>query len=116
MHELSICQALIDQLENLAKEHRAERIIHVCVQVGPLSGAEIPLLERAYPFAASGSVAESAELQFEATPLIVSCESCQSETQASSNQLVCGQCGDYRTRLVSGDEMTLKRVEFEQSE
>ena len=38
MHELSLAQSLIDQLLDLAREHRAERINRVLVTLGPFSG------------------------------------------------------------------------------
>jgi hydrogenase nickel incorporation protein HypA/HybF len=38
MHELSLAQSLLDQLLDLAREHRAERITRVAVTIGPFSG------------------------------------------------------------------------------
>ena len=113
MHELSICQALIDQVENIARENEAVAVKAIWVQVGPLSGAEIPLLEHAYPFAAAGSMAEDAELILESMPIKVHCRSCGTESEATPNKLICGQCGDYHTDLVSGDEMLLARLELD---
>ena len=48
MHELSVCQALVDQLEALGKEQQAVRVVKLLVGIGPLSGVEPPLLERAF--------------------------------------------------------------------
>jgi hydrogenase nickel incorporation protein HypA/HybF len=113
MHELSICQALIGQVEDLARDNKAIAVRTICLQVGPLSGAEIPLLEHAYPLAAAGTVAESAELFIEPMPVRVRCKTCGVESEASANRLLCGECGDYHTELISGDEMVLTRVEFD---
>jgi len=113
MHELSICQALIEQVESIARENQALAVKTIWVQVGPLSGAEIPLLEHAYPVAAAGSVAEDAELILEHMPVRVRCRSCGGESEAAPNRLVCGQCGDYHTDLISGDEMLLARLELD---
>ena len=113
MHELSICQALIEQVEQLARDNQATTVTAIWLQVGPLSGAEIPLLEHAYPVAAAGTVAEHAELTIDAAPVRVRCRVCGEESAASANRLLCGVCNDYRTELVSGDEMILSRLEFE---
>ncbi|MDH3831910.1 MAG: hydrogenase maturation nickel metallochaperone HypA, partial [Gammaproteobacteria bacterium] len=40
MHELSVCQALIDQVARVAREQRAVRVSIIHVSVGPLSGIE----------------------------------------------------------------------------
>jgi hydrogenase nickel incorporation protein HypA/HybF len=113
MHELSICQALIDQVEQLARDNQATTVTAIWLQVGPLSGAEIPLLEHAYPVAAAGTLAEHAALTIEAAPIRVRCRTCGEESAATANRLLCGICNDYRTELVSGDEMILSRLEFE---
>ena len=115
MHELSLCQALISQVESIAQAHEAMSVMSIRVQIGPLSGAEIPLLERAYPLAAAGSVAEHAELVFEAMPIRVRCHRCHAETEATANRLLCGECGDYHTELISGDEMLLTSIEFDKT-
>ncbi|HHJ13648.1 MAG TPA: hydrogenase maturation nickel metallochaperone HypA, partial [Gammaproteobacteria bacterium] len=57
MHELSVCQALIDQLRGIATGHRAHRIARVRLVLGPLSGVEPDLLQRAWPLASAGGIA-----------------------------------------------------------
>jgi len=115
MHELSICQALIKQVEEIAKNHNAQHVISISVQVGPLSGAEAPLLKRAYPLAAVGSLAEHAELLLETMPIRVRCNICHEESEASANRLLCGICGDFHTELISGDEMLLASIELDKN-
>jgi hydrogenase nickel incorporation protein HypA/HybF len=112
MHELSVCQALVEQLESIAREQGAARIEQVVLRVGPLSGIEAPLLERAYPLAAAGTVADSAVLVIEPAAVKVRCTQCGEETEALPNRLLCGACGDFRTNLISGDEMILASVEL----
>jgi hydrogenase nickel incorporation protein HypA/HybF len=113
MHELSICQALIGQVEKVARENDARRVVSIVIAVGPLSGGEAGLLEHAYPIAAAGTVAEHATLTIETVPVRVSCRSCKAETPAQPNRLVCGDCGDWQVDVVAGEEMLLKRVEIE---
>jgi hydrogenase nickel incorporation protein HypA/HybF len=84
----------------------------VKLQIGPLSGVEADLLRQAFPLASAGSVAEAAQLVIEKLPIRVRCESCGAETAAEPNKLVCGTCGDWHTRLLSGDEMLLASVEL----
>lgn len=112
MHELSICQALLDQVEGIAKEHGATKVERIVLKVGPLAGVEPALLRNAYPLAAAGTLAEHAELIIEPAPVRVRCNSCEAETDATPNRLLCGLCGDWRTRLISGDEMLLANLEL----
>jgi hydrogenase nickel incorporation protein HypA/HybF len=113
MHELSVCLGLIGQVERIALEHNARAVDKIMVRIGPLSGVEIPLLRRAYTLACAGTIAANAELVTETQPLHVSCETCGVVSEAQINRLICGACGDYHTRLVSGDEMILESVELD---
>jgi hydrogenase nickel incorporation protein HypA/HybF len=112
MHELSVCQALIDQVESIAREHRALQVNEIFVEIGPLSGIESPLLEQAFDIASAGTVADGAKLMIRTLPIRVSCRECGAITTALPSRLVCGVCGDWRTELVSGDEMLLASLEF----
>ena len=112
MHELAICQSLMDQVESIALERNAQSVTSIVIAMGPLSGVEAQLLKNAYPIASSGTVAEDAELIIEHLPVRVKCTQCGSESDALPNKLLCKQCGDWRTTLVSGDEMMLMSVEL----
>ncbi|NKN32908.1 hydrogenase maturation nickel metallochaperone HypA [Marichromatium bheemlicum] len=112
MHELSVCQALLDQVERIADEHGATRVERILLRIGPLSGVEPSLLEHAYPLAAAGTRAEHAILAIEPAPVRVHCLDCGAESAAVPNRLLCGRCAGYRTRLVSGDEMLLANLEL----
>ena len=112
MHELSICQALLVQVEKIVSEHQARAAAQIIVHIGPLAGVEPRLLQQAFPIAAAGSVAQSAALHIEELPLRVHCDSCGAESEAQPNRLLCGACGDWHTRLISGDEMVLASVEL----
>lgn len=111
MHELSLCRALLNLVEPIARQHGAP-VTRVVLRIGPLSGAEPELLLRAFPQAAAGTCAEGAVLDLQSTPLRVRCLVCGAETDAAINRLACTACGATRTQLLSGDELDLLRVEL----
>ena len=113
MHELAICQALIDQVTELAQARNATSVSDIFVSVGPLSGVESALLQNAFPVAVAGTVADGAELHIDSLPVRVYCKDCDAESEVAANRLLCAQCGTWKTRLVSGDELLLKSVELE---
>jgi hydrogenase nickel incorporation protein HypA/HybF len=115
MHELAICQALMNQVAHIAAERNARSVVSIVIGMGPLSGVEAQLLQHAYPVASAGTVAEGAELVIENLPVRVSCTRCGAESDAMPNKLVCKACGDWRTNLISGDELMLMSVELERN-
>lgn len=115
MHELALCQALMSQVETLARDNQATKVISITLGMGPLAGVEEQLLKNAYPVASAGTVADGAELLVESTPVRVRCKTCGKESDAKPNRLVCGYCEDWHTELISGDELLLIRLEMEKS-
>lgn len=113
MHELSVCMSLLEQVAAIAEERSATNVTKIELNIGPLSGVESELLRNAYPIAAAGTVAENAELIIHDAAIIVSCSQCGAESPAKPNRLICGECGDFRTRVISGDELILKSLELE---
>lgn len=113
MHELSVCNALVTQVELIAAQNQAGRVARIELEVGPLSGVEPDLLRRAYPLAIAGTVAADAELVIDIPDVVVHCTECETESSVPSNRLLCSRCGDFRTQIVSGEELILKRLELE---
>jgi len=113
VHELAVCQSMLQQVQQIAAEHRATTVTRITVQLGPLSGVEAQLLSEAFPLAAADGIARNAELIIETLPVRVQCERCGAETEARPNRLLCGACGDYHTRLLSGDELLLASLELD---
>ncbi|BAU48733.1 hydrogenase nickel incorporation protein HypA [Sulfurifustis variabilis] len=116
MHELSVCQGMLAQVSEIARDHGARAASRIVVRVGPLSGVEPALLAQAFPLARAGTVAAEADLVVEPAPVRVRCERCGAETEAAANRLLCGACGDYRTTLTAGDELLLVSVELVREE
>ena len=112
MHELSVCQAMLSQVADVAARENASEVTRILIRIGPLSGVVAELLEQAFTIARGGTLAAQAELVTEPQPIRVRCSSCGSETEAGVNHLVCGECGDFRTQLISGDELLLVSIEM----
>jgi len=113
MHELSVCLSILDQVQSIAAERNADRVQRIELRIGPLSGVEADLLRSAWPMASAGTIAVDADLLIDEADIVVRCSTCDAETPAIANRLVCGECGDFRTTVISGDEMILQRVELE---
>lgn len=116
MHELSVAQALVEQIEAIARDRQADSVSSFRVRIGPLSGVVPDLLASAFTLAAAGSAAENATMELLDAPVHVRCQTCGAESEAALNRLLCGACGDWHTQLVSGDELILESVELQMPE
>ncbi len=112
MHELSLVQALLRQIDAVAKEHGATAVRRATVQNGPLSGVDSGLLASAFEAARGTGLTATTELVFETLAVTVRCRECGEVSIVAPNLLLCGRCGGFRTTLLGGDELLLRRVEL----
>lgn len=114
MHELSVAQALLDEIEAVSRPRRATNVSTATIKVGPLAGVDPALLRRAFEVARlARSVTFRTELILEAGEIVVSCLSCEREGPASPGDLRCRYCTSSRTSLRAGDELLLLRIEMD---
>jgi len=113
MHELSICQGLLRQVQQVAADNNARSVELIRLRIGGLSGVEPPLLERAFEIARAGTIASEALLEIEQGPVVVKCRECGASSAVEVNRLVCQYCGDWRVNVTEGEELLLLSVEIE---
>ena len=76
MHELSVAQALVEQVQALVVQHGAQGVARIRLRIGPLAGVVPDLLATAFPLAAAGTALQDAELECLPSPLRVRCQAC----------------------------------------
>lgn len=114
MHELSIAQALVEQVEAAAKKEHALRVVRVVIAVGALSGVDSESLRTLFPLVTEGTVASDAELIVEHVAARVKCRACGHEAQTDAEFFIgCATCGSREVELSAGRELNIKTVELE---
>jgi hydrogenase nickel incorporation protein HypA/HybF len=113
MHELSIAQALVEQVEAAATKEHAQRVVRVVITVGALSGVDPEALRSLFPLVAEGTVTADAELVVEPVKARVRCRACAREEVAETTFIRCSVCGSRDVELVAGRELHIKTVEVE---
>jgi len=115
MHELSTCKSLISQLEKMAQEQHAEgrHISNVILSVGELARVDIDELLILFPVAAKGTLAENALLTVSKMPIRINCLDCDEDSDVRADDLACPHCHHENTRLLSGTDMLLTGIEFQ---
>ncbi len=112
MHELSICQALLHQVNHIAAAAGCANVEKITIAIGPLAGVEPGLISSAFAVMKIGGCAAQATLIIESAGVRVECAVCGAVSQTAANRLICSACGGYRTRVVAGEELCLLRVEL----
>lgn len=110
MHEFSIVMALLDQVKEQASRHNAEAVRNVRIRIGELSGVEPELVASAFDIARAGTLCAEAELDIVVVPAGWVCRGCDRALETGPSS--CPDCGQP-SRLVSGGDLILERIELE---
>ncbi|MEU9465933.1 hydrogenase maturation nickel metallochaperone HypA [Streptomyces avermitilis] len=115
MHEMSIALAVIDQVERAAQQAGDVTAVRsVRLQVGELAGVVPDSLSFCFELACAGTVLEGAELVTEAVPGRARCAACAREWAVGMPpRLSCPECGGASTDLLSGRELQIVSVRWE---
>ena len=113
MHELSLAQALVDQIVTAAEREQALRVERVVVVIGDYSGVERGAFEFAFPFAAEKTIAEGAELLIEASEAHAVCSRCGVQFDPGDAASACPACGSDACSIEGGREFLIRSIDLE---
>lgn len=113
MHEYSIVQALMEQVETLAQENESSEVTKVVVKIGVMSGVEVHLLEIAFNTFKEKTVCDGAEFIINIQPLTVLCQECHVQSECEQMQYCCPKCSSLNVQVVDGEDMFLMSVEMQ---
>jgi hydrogenase nickel incorporation protein HypA/HybF len=104
MHELSLCQAVIDTVDGHAKGRNVRR---VTVRIGHLRQVVPDSLQFSWEILVDGTPLAGCELEIDHVPAVVVCAMCAERTTLDLPVLMCGSCGSFEVRLISGEEFLI---------
>jgi len=111
MHEIAICQNILDILREQARMQNYRRVTRLRLEIGPFSGIEIEALRFGFDVVARDSLAEGAVLEIDQTEATAHCLSCGLESRIKQRFDPCPHCGSRRLKVMSGEELRIKELE-----
>jgi hydrogenase nickel incorporation protein HypA/HybF len=114
MHEFSLAQGLIKQLQQLAEQHGAGKIITVRVAVGRLSGIVIDSFSFGFEvLAREYRLTENAVLEITEIEPVYRCLDCEALFPPVGPDSGCPHCTSKKVVPAGGDDLILTQVEME---
>ncbi len=111
MHEMSICQSVVQMLEEQAAVHSYTRVKAVWLEIGPLAAIEPEAMMFCFDAVTRGTIAEDARLEIINTPASAWCMACSKTVAIAKRFDSCPDCGSYQLQITGGDELKLKQME-----
>ena len=111
MHEVALCQSLVDIIRDQQRARGFHRARRVFVEVGVLGHVDPHALSFAFDVEAQGSPAEGAELVIEEIEGRAWCIDCSERVTVLRRGDPCPGCGGFGMIVEQGDELRLKELE-----
>lgn len=108
MHELSICQAICDTVDQRAAGRPVRR---VDVRIGHLRQVVPDSLQLAWEMLTAGTDLGGCRLVIEHVPAVVRCRTCGVDTTLEWPVLACAACEGRDVELQSGDELQIASID-----
>jgi hydrogenase nickel incorporation protein HypA/HybF len=114
MHELSIAEALIEQVgEELDRAGHKGPVKRLELAVGRLSGVHCDALRFGFQLLAEGTPLQGVELSIRQPPAVARCRACGAATEIIEIVIACPQCNNPEIVIEEGRELLLESIEIE---
>jgi len=115
MHEISLVQGLLQQLHDIAVEHKTTKVTKVTMVIGPLSGVVVDSFQFGFDILTKeDELVSGAELEIVVPEVTYRCSACGAvERTAGQRPQSCSACGDPILIAEEGDDLILQQVEME---
>lgn len=113
MHEMSLCEGVLQVLEEQAKAQNFRRVKTVWLEIGELAGVDCEAMRFGFDAVMKGSLADGAALEIISLPGRAWCLPCEREVRVTQRFEACPVCGGYQLQVTGGDELRIKELEVE---
>jgi hydrogenase nickel incorporation protein HypA/HybF len=113
MHEMSIAMSVVEAVADRARQEGCSMVTGIELVVGRLSGVQAESLRFCFSAAARNTPAEGAELVIEERDAAGVCDACGARFPVEGYHAGCPECGLFRVRVVSGEELAVKSITIE---
>lgn len=113
MHEMSLCEGVLQIIETEARKQGFNRVKTVWLEIGELSSVEVGAMTFCFDAVTRDSLADGARLHIVNTPGQAWCMPCSKTVNLRQRFDECPNCGSYQLQVTGGDEMKIKELEVE---
>ncbi len=111
MHEMSLCESLLQLIEESAASNHFTKVKTVWLEIGRLAAVEPEAMRFNFDLVMRGTLAEGAKLEIVELPATARCTACEKSVEISQRYDGCPDCGAAGLTLSSGDEMRIRELE-----
>jgi len=107
---MSIAINIVDIGLETARQHKANKINEIVVEIGELSGVVPDALQFCYESACRGTIAKGSGLTLLHIPGKATCEQCNARFETKTMVADCPECGNLVFSIQGGRELKVKSI------
>ena len=111
MHEMSLCEGMLDILKQQAAKQNYSIVKTVFLEIGKLSNVEPDAMRFAFPVVMRGSLAENAILEITEVTGKAWCMQCQQNVVIEQRYDGCPLCESHQLQITDGQQMRIKELD-----
>ncbi len=113
MHEMALCEGIIQIVEDEARRQSFSRVKAVCLEIGALSHVAPEAMKFCFEAVAARTIARGATLEIIELPGVAWCMACSKSVEIKQRYAPCPACGSYQLQVTAGEEMRVKELEVD---
>jgi hydrogenase nickel incorporation protein HypA/HybF len=114
MHELSIVEALIEQVQReVRRSGQQGRVLGLALSIGRLSGVNCDSIRFAFEVLSPGTLVEGARVGIREPKAVCSCQNCHARTELDELVAECPRCHSGEIRIEGGRDLLLETIDVE---
>lgn len=113
MHEMSLCESILQVIEDEARLQSFHKVVEVHLAIGTLAGVEVDALKFSFDVVVQHSLAQDAELCIQMVPATGLCPSCGQQCAVENRYDPCLNCGSFGLQITNGDQMRITHLEVQ---
>ena len=111
MHELGLMDAMLRTVRRICEEEKLEHVSKITLEVGELSGIEIPYLYDGFNAVIYGTPFAETKLEVVTVPGILHCNDCDISFPLKDQELFCPECFGRNLTPIEGRDMMIREIE-----
>ncbi|MCX6165012.1 MAG: hydrogenase maturation nickel metallochaperone HypA [Ignavibacteriae bacterium] len=112
MHELSVAQNIIEIVKENVPEKDLGDVKTIFLEVGEFSGIVSDSLQYCFDVIKTDTPLGNSKMEIKKIPFLLYCNKCKSKTTNNMGIRFCECCGSCNTKIMSGMDMQITKVEL----
>ena len=113
MHEMSLCESILEIIEQQSQQQHYQKVKTVWLEIGALSSVEPEAMLFCFDAVMQSPLVKGAKLEIIHIQGEARCLQCNKNVAVEQRYDACPVCGNFPLQISAGEEMRIKELEVE---